>query len=259
MDKIKIKINNWDKYLHRKDLKSLSWFRVNSDIMHNPKFHKIDPKAGWFFICLLGFCAKKMNDTLEYPIAYLSDTTNCDPLKCAKLLEKNGLVRICTDLYESASNITIHNITEHNKTLQNKTKHYITRSPDKGEQLTPKKLFDLWNKTCGDLKKVQKLNDQRIRSANASIKRNSDIEFWISAIVKARDVFGNTPKGEWSFGFDNLINDGKLTKLLEGSYDFIKTKHTNNGNNFQLREDLVTQGNKELYDKMMREIDENER
>lgn len=147
--KVKIEINNWEKYLHRKDMKSLSWFRVNSDIMHHPKFHKMPPEAGWFFICLLGFAAKKMSATVDLPDAYLLDITGCDPVKCANILNKVGLVRICTDLNGSVANITEHYNTKQNRVELRSTSTVPEKSGPVAKNSKPYKhpndAVELWN------------------------------------------------------------------------------------------------------------------
>jgi len=179
---MKIQIINWNEYVPRKDLKSLSWFRVDCDIMFSPKFHKTDPKIGWFFICLLGFCGKKAIDTVDLPEDYLRDVTGCDPNKCLKVLEENGLVRICTDSYGSVTNNT--NITNNtnNTNITNNTRS--------------KESFELDNEQIEIVYKSYPKKSGDRRKAFQRIKKNIKSEKQWEEFKQAQENYINQNKNE---------------------------------------------------------------
>lgn len=67
---MRIVVINWDKYNPRKDIKTMSWFRVESDIGFDVNLFKLTPQQKWVWIFILGLCAKEnrmyVNTELEY-------------------------------------------------------------------------------------------------------------------------------------------------------------------------------------------------
>ena len=97
---IEISINNWDEYNPRKDLKSMPWFRIQSDIGSSESLFGLKPECKWLFIFLLSHAAKKLTgDFCLEPnyITHYSGVQQSDILKYLKQLETNGLVRITNE------------------------------------------------------------------------------------------------------------------------------------------------------------------
>jgi len=60
-DIIIIKIKNWDKYQTRKDLKSMSFFRLQADVFYDEKMLELSTSEKLLFFCLLAETARKYN------------------------------------------------------------------------------------------------------------------------------------------------------------------------------------------------------
>lgn len=112
---MQITILNWEEYNPRreKNLKSMHWFRLETELPFNPKMFDLTINAKWVFICLLCICAKKMSDTIDISEQYLCHISgvNKDITKIIDSLSKAGLIRykLGTDLTEI---VPLHNITE---------------------------------------------------------------------------------------------------------------------------------------------------
>lgn len=124
---MEIIINNWEEYQTRNDLKSMHWFRVESDLPFNQKFFNLSIETKWFFIFLLCLCAKKMTQNITLDFKYCSTMSGIPEkniLNIIKSLEDAKLItrtrnELVTDTHENVP--TEQNRTEQNRTVQNTT------------------------------------------------------------------------------------------------------------------------------------------
>lgn len=90
-----------------------------------------------------------------------------------------------------------------------------------------KEIIDIYNSICKSLSKVIKTSDKRNRAIKNILKKYSkaDLE---TAFRKAEDSdFLSGRSGSWRCGFDWLLNESNLIKVLEGNYDN-RNKKSNN-------------------------------
>ncbi len=62
--KITIEVVKWDDYNPRKDIKSMSWFKLSSDIAFSPTLFGLTAQAKWFWVFTLSAIAKNINTHL---------------------------------------------------------------------------------------------------------------------------------------------------------------------------------------------------
>jgi len=147
MDFLTIKINNWDKYQPRKDLQSLTWFRVQTDIFEGENYFFLKNEGMIIFLFLLTKAAKENTDTLTISVDFLSDKLKVEKtgiLDALKKLELKQLVhssvRNCTELSPTLHNNTIHNNTKElrNKNITTEPKNSVTVEKSKSEDFNEK-------------------------------------------------------------------------------------------------------------------------
>lgn len=90
-------------------------------------------------------------------------------------------------------------------------------------------IIDLYNDICKSLPKCIKLSETRRKHISSRLKKYSEDEF-AELFSKAEESdFLTGKKSEWKAGFDWLINENNMIKVLEGNYD----NKTSAGNPFE--------------------------
>lgn len=119
---MQIEVVKWEEYNPRreKNLKSMHWFRLQTDLPFNPKMFELSINAKWVFICLLCTCAKKVTNIVEVSDNYLSHISGVAIKEIPNIinsLQSCGL--ICTKFVPDLTEIVpLHNNTIHNSTEQ---------------------------------------------------------------------------------------------------------------------------------------------
>lgn len=226
-----LNIKNYAKYRGRTDIKYPQWFACSNRLLEDPDFYefKFDEIAVWIFILSKASILKSETVFINFEEAHRKCRLNKKIVLSAieKLKEKQMVTESVRDAYAPRTdNEQIASATGKGREGQGTEGQGIEENGSPGGVLTPSQLIILWNEHRGSLPKVEKLTDSRKRSAGARIKTYPQKDFWVSAINKAVDIFEYVPESEWRFTFDSLISDAKLTKLLEGGYDFLKTRGT---------------------------------
>ena len=118
---MEIKIINWEKFNPRKDLKSMPWFRLSSDIGYSETLFELTVEQKWLWIFVLSTCANKNSDVITVNPRYFSFHSGVKQqniMKHMEVFENRGLIqptnvsdRIRTDTIEYVPNE--HN--EHNE------------------------------------------------------------------------------------------------------------------------------------------------
>ena len=160
---VSISINKWEDYQPRKDLKALTWFRVNTNIFDGNTYFKIKNDGLVVLLFVLSIAAKDnenefeldlefAEDKLKYKKAYILDTLN--KLQEIQLLRVS--VQTCTDLLP----------TIHNKQTNNTNKTLQTIDFDSA--------YSLYKNKKGKIKGYEKLSKE--------IKTDGDLKLFIKAI-----------------------------------------------------------------------------
>jgi hypothetical protein len=219
-----VKVKNFSNYKGRIDVKNHSWFRLSNRILEDPDFFDFTHAEILAWIYVLSLASQKNSDTVYINFLHAERVCRLKKKEIQAAIEKLLLNQLdpvdVTDACATGQYITVHNNTEQDITL-----HGNEESTSVDNSLKPQDLINLWNENSGNLSKVQSLTKSREGLVKKVIQSNPDLDFWLSAITRARDIFDQVPKSEWRFNFDNLLSEAKLTKLLEGGYDFLKTKH----------------------------------
>jgi hypothetical protein len=74
---VKIDIANWDKYNPRKDLKTMPWIRLESDIGFSESLFGLPSAAKWTWVFILSYSAKKKTGIFEIDFNFLAHHTGC--------------------------------------------------------------------------------------------------------------------------------------------------------------------------------------
>lgn len=122
-----LEILNWEKFNPRKDLKSMPWFRLESDIGYSETLFGLDAETKWLWIFLLSTCARKVNANIEGNYEYISFHSGIEVekvKKAIKVFENKGLVRVTNE----SDRVT-------NGSVPNKTNR--TEQDEQNEQNTP--------------------------------------------------------------------------------------------------------------------------
>lgn len=96
------------------------------------------------------------------------------------------------------------------------------KDKEKGEcegkkPITPENLAALWNENRGALPEVKALTKKRRDHAKAQLQKHQNAEYWAEIISRWRSSDFCTTT--WRPDFDDLLNENKRIKTLEGKYD----------------------------------------
>jgi hypothetical protein len=111
---ISIQILNWDEYQTRKDLKTMSWFRLESNLPEHEAFFNLSNDGKWFFVYLLCLCAKKSTGIIKVKLNYLEHYSQVKKdiiIKSLDIMNEYGLIRyeFVTDSFPTDKQTDIHN------------------------------------------------------------------------------------------------------------------------------------------------------
>lgn len=94
-----------------------------------------------------------------------------------------------------------------------------TPESDRGEC---EAVMSAYNQLCPSLPRCMKLSDKRKRAIRARLKSGFTLDDFEKAFTAAeKSDFLSGRKAEWKAGFDWLLNENNLVKVLEGNYENI--------------------------------------
>lgn len=226
---MEIEIINWDKYFKpRKGIQSTSWLRLQNDFWRSHKFFDLDNDQKMIWVAILSIASEKMKaiikintgsiavnlrikkSLVENTIKILSNDLNCLKVRATR-------VRHTCDTHATH----VRRTRDTSATLRNERNE---RNEQKGissfetnDALSPKILFELWNKNKKCLPTSKILTDSRKNKANSQIRKYPDPTHWTQSLEK----FTNSSfcRERWRPGFDDWLNENKRLKALEGNYD----------------------------------------
>lgn len=82
-------------------------------------------------------------------------------------------------------------------------------------------LLNLWNEYCGELPKVEKISDKRIKHMKNRLMHEPNLDYWKEVILRLSNssfCLGNNSSG-WRASFDFLLQPDTHIKVMEGKYD----------------------------------------
>ena len=234
---MEINIKNWEKYNPRKDLKSLTWLRLDSDIGFSESLFGLNAEAKWLWIFLLSFSAKKNKSCLKVDFDYISYHSSVKIENISKHIEsfsQKGLIELIQDVPESDRIRTDANENVlYERTNERDEPHVRDRvvvdhdSPIHEHPLDikcedskpkPQDVVDLWNSLSLNLPKVEKLTDVRKKKLGKFLNDVDSLQEWqdIFLLVPSKGFIGADGR-EFVPSFDFVLEKGRHIKLLEES------------------------------------------
>lgn len=238
-----ISINKWEKYNPRKDLKTLSWLRLDSDIGFSESLFGLSAEAKWLWIFLLSYSAKKNNAEflmdLEY-ISYHSSIKKENILKHVESFVGKGLIELNQVVleHERIRSNPIENVS-YERTNERTNVTNITYTTDLAIEFEVDKISScektskeemcediaaLWNEMAllNSLPKVKtplsKDRQKKMQTAIGEFKEYNDWLKIINAVVDNEFNLGINDR-KWKANFDWLFHTTKFNyrKLWESS------------------------------------------
>lgn len=213
---MRIRVKNWYEYQHRKDVKVMHWFRLNSDIATDPKLFSLPVEAKWLFVCLLSFCAKEKSDEIDFDAQYIKAICGIkDPLKS---LESLKMGQMCSEV--------IVNRTDPNESGQVQDEQNRTEQDEQDTHTcTPDLVFEKYNASVHRLPKCRSMNDELRKKIRTRIKANSELSYWQEVFEKAdrSDFLCGMTRGTFKANLRWLMeNESNHNKVMDGNYDNVK-------------------------------------
>lgn len=256
---VSIEIPNWDKYNPRKDIKRMSFFRLEADIFEDQKFFSLGHLDKVLLLFIYTRCCKQGSGKTSVNIRQASAMTSIrvDHVRAGiNRLEKNQLLikKSVTDTLPRLDK-TRQDKTRQDKTRENRSALEVVEV-DKGA-LSPKIIFDLWQELCAEtFHKIQKLTPQRQDALKNRIKIYSEKSDWEKAfqkILKSDFCRGKNENG-WKATFDWILRPDTLVKILEGKYDNRKLEVVSPQKKTFAQ--MRTEKNQQVYEELMQELEE---
>lgn len=171
---ITIKVTNFDKYNTRKDLKNMSWFRLQSNIHTSQTLFDLPAEGKWLWIFILCECARNVSDTITLRTRYVNSLTGIVDKKVLEyimLMQNCQLLEVLADSrYEPVTN-SLRVRTENVLTdIQTDT----TNITDITNKQTNTSIFDfdsIWNKYPNKLGKKE-----AFRHFKSSVQTDQDYQ-----------------------------------------------------------------------------------
>lgn len=118
----KVKVKNFDKYNPRKDLKAMSWFRLQSNINTSQTLFDLSAEGRWLWIFILCECCRNVSDTITLRIRYVNSMTGISDKKINEyilIMQDCQLLEILTDTRNELVTNTNELVTNTNENVPN--------------------------------------------------------------------------------------------------------------------------------------------
>ena len=229
MKSITIEVHKWEKHQIRKDLKSMSWFRVSSDIFFDVKFAQLTPSVKLCWLYLLSECARSATALITvYPpfaskilqsktVFFLNAISKLEELQLLNVVSRDDNVLYKTDITNKTN--------KHNKqeTFGLSSEPAVAdKKPPAAPQEKTHWLLDLWNQHRAKLPQARiPVSPSRLKKIKTRTKEIPEKATWEEAVKRlaASDFCNGNNKQSWVANFDFLLNPNSLDKILEGTYD----------------------------------------
>lgn len=233
---MKITVVNWAQYQPRKDVTRSSWFRMEHALALSTKYLSLTQRDIMALVYIFSLCSEENRDSVEIqPIhAQIFARMTIDELRAAALnLQRNEIVLVedTQPIRENHGAVTLRTDEQDGRTVHTDAREPLTLTPPDPKPKPEKKqelpeLARLWNeRATPELPRVTRCSDKRRKRILKAWKAEPERSFWEGVIdkVNASDFLtGKKPSKEhpdWKADFEFLLDDDKLTKILEGFYD----------------------------------------
>ena len=109
---------------------------------------------------------------------------------------------------------------EEDKEGEEEKEEEIDSSKEEGRKINYQRIADMYNETCVSFPKIRSLSDARKKAIKARLNTYTEEDFRaLFSKAEASDFLKGKNTRNWSATFDWLIQDGNMTKVLEGNYD----------------------------------------
>lgn len=216
-----VQIINWDKYQVRKDLKSMNFFRVQSNIFSDQKFMQLTQQAKIIWFYLLAEAGRSMSAQFRCYAKQVSLLCRVKPNK----------VRVVLSELEQFQLV---NIVSRNESVPRVEKSRVEKSRVESFSSTSKvdkpkaekfniDIFGLWNEKCKSLPTAKALTEKRKGQIKNQLKKYPELDHWEKVIEKFTS--SEFCLNNWRPTFDDFLSEPKRIAALEGRYD---NKQVNN-------------------------------
>lgn len=250
---MKIKVLNWVEYNPRKDLKSMPWFRLNSDIGYSEKLFGLPNEAKWFWIFILSTCARKTNGEISINFnytSYHSGVSEKNIKKYLELFENKGLLQI-TNGSDLISTDTIENVPNEQTNRHNEqvvlgresinnlyTKNHVEKNDleynAKHMKNNPIAIKQLFRELCVGKGRISDnsmfvspctIENMKILFGYPDFQENQQ---WIKYFENiSKNSFLNGTEKDFVITFDWIMKPDNASKVLNGAYSSKKESDDN--------------------------------
>lgn len=226
------------------------YFRHSTSAYRDEKIQEAIRYAGkeiyFYFFTLLELCASDAEGdqtSFTYSLKFLETYWNTKPKKCRSSLEVLDKFRLCSvEVTDNLACLNIPNIskfigkyvlnkgkeTKEKETKENQRKG--NKNVQKNESAKPSsarepevfhRIISLWNDTVTKLPHVKVCSPRRKKICDQLWKSYPSQEFWIDLFnrVNTSSFLCGAGGRNWAAGFDWVMNQNNLAKILEGNYD----------------------------------------
>jgi hypothetical protein len=247
----RIKIVNFDQYNPRKDRSRHYWFKVENGIIYSESLDELEADQKWFWIFLLAYAKEKQCDTFELKMKYFVKHSGVSEKKISAALEilnQNNTIEVLPDdeshLSPNGNQMSPNGCLD--KRREEERREEERREEADSDSLTPKGLFEIWNRDRGPLPEAKDLTEERRKKALTQIKKYPGRQHWLDALSKL--LASQFCIQEWKPSFDDYLSESKRIRALEGKYDN-KLKVVGGS---KTREQQAIDHNREQYERVLK-------
>ncbi len=222
---VSIKINNWEKFNPRSDRGNFAWFRFQNSFFSDQVVFGLSSECKLLFIFLCCEASRHNSEAIkinpEY-VSHLLKTRSSEIISNLNKLRSSGLVELLNGVEESLK-LLVRCPRGEDRRGEDRTErtgeNSVNGSAGADIRTQPEMLLDLWNENRGTLPKAVALSTKRTKHAEARLKENPDLNYWLQVIQRmAASNFCSGTKG-WTATFDFFLKPDTHLKVIEGTYD----------------------------------------
>lgn len=242
--KLRIEINNYDKYQARKDVKRAWWLKLSNMICEDPDLYDLSGeefKAWIYILCLASKAGDRVCTVHGTQAERVCNIKKSTIMSAVKKLQQASIVTVIrtesvtdTEREWSAEEIRLDEIREDKMREEIMSESVPT--------ISLKKLIALWNDASNTLPKCRSVSSNRKRKINSQLKRYPSFDHWQDALDKFKE--SKFIQEKWRPGIDAFLNEDNRLKALEGQYDDRKAKR----NKTMTFQQAKTEANREAYE-----------
>lgn len=222
MSEIVIKIQNFNKFKGRTDVKNLTWFRMNADIVRSQKLFGLSFEAKWFFIFLLSSAieSKRKDGLIEFDISWAEIFSRCS---------KESIVECIVHLHKKETILII------------KGHKLLGVSDDPGSDLLPQQhdeqgnppalssrlndIKEIYNKefeffesvkSCKALREIDELEYEKLVNIETSALYD---DYWHQVFQTIKESDYLTKKANFNVTLSWILKEQNSIEIMNGKYD----------------------------------------